>query len=325
MKILVFGFSVTAEAAGYVERWSSENGSLYPELTISKVGLGGLQPFSVRHLLGGILDRNNPDVLIVEIATAATRGLPVLQERIEDHQDTVKAIFSECRCRGIKCGFLDLPLSGVNPKNDWMAKVHWQMCAQYNVPRSVVEYQEGTLRDNVHPNDAGKAIYAGAFGSLLSDVLEAKCSFDGLSGERQFGAFTVDMLEVDGGARREFSRAGLFVPAISIPAGETVTITLPEEVVVSGVLALMGPQTGFMEIELAGKSQSVCFYDPHCYYERVGGRRIDPAVTSKISFTQTEEVPTVELIKGEKNTSSRIGGLTHILYELQQAEAKDAF
>lgn len=317
MKVLVFGFSVTAEAAGYVERWSAENGSSYPDLTISKVGIGGLQPFSIRHLLGGILDKNDPDALIVEIATAATRGLPPLKERLEDHQDTVTAIFSECQRRGIKCGFLDLPLTGVNPDKDWMAQVHFQMCAQHKVPRAVVKYREGTLRDNVHPNDVGKAIYADAFAGLLKDVLEAECSFDGLEGARRFGAYTVDMLTVDGGTRREFSRGGFLVPALSIPARETVVITLPNEVVVSGVLALMGPQTGIVEIDLAGKPQSVCFYDPHCYYERVGGRRVEPAVTSRLTITQTEEVPAIQLLKGEKNTSSRIGGLTHILYELQ--------
>ena len=125
MKFLVFGFSVTAETSGkngYVERCAARCTTERPAFDVTRVGIGGLQPNHARHLIEGILDETKPDALILEIATAVYRQRPKTDEQIADHTATLEAAFEACRMRNMRCGILDLPLTGTSETEDWMVE-----------------------------------------------------------------------------------------------------------------------------------------------------------------------------------------------------------
>ncbi|WP_146591383.1 SGNH/GDSL hydrolase family protein [Puniceibacterium confluentis] len=315
MKFLVFGFSVTAESDGYVERCAALCASAHPDHEVTKVAIGGLQPDHARHLVEDIVSKHKPDALIIEIATAVYRLRPENPAQIADHTAGMEALFEICRRRGMHCGILDLPLTGVQPDRDWMAATDAGLSARYRVPHRVVPLTEGTLRDNVHPNDAGKDMYAAALFDLIEEVAATPPDFSALKSRRQFGAYAISDVSVPGGVYRDFSRAGFREKMLSIPEGGTAEIQLPDRVSITGLIMLMGPTSGTFLIRMGEVGDRMHCYDRHCYYERVGGKPLKPTVSDRITIFQDSALPPEELLKGDKDHGPRAGGITHILYE----------
>ena len=316
MKALVFGFSVTAETDGFVERWRSEFGQMQGLLEVAKVGIGGLQPYIIRHFFGTILDREAPTFVVIEIASAITRKVEGTDVVVFDHTRTLLAIFNECCSRGIRCGILDLPLIGLDPTKDWMSDLHAMQCARFNVAHFRADLDPTALKDVVHPNEKGKILYAGALQKLFEKMLAATPDFAHLEPVNEFGAFPIESLMTTGGIERNFERAGFVAKAVSVDENQTISISLPRIVVVSGVLALMGPRSGMMEVTTGARSTIIRCYDSHCYYERVGGMRITPTECDFLLIKQLPGIPSdIQLQKGERNDGHRIGAITHVLYE----------
>jgi hypothetical protein len=92
MKFLVFGFSVTAEANGYVERGAALRAVTHPQDEIGKVAIGGLQPDHARHLIRDIIAKHQPEALIIEVATAVYRLRPETPAQIADHIAGIEAL-----------------------------------------------------------------------------------------------------------------------------------------------------------------------------------------------------------------------------------------
>lgn len=311
MKVLIFGFSVTAENNGYVERCAA----LCPEHEISKIAIGGMQPYHARHLISDIVRKHQPEVLIVEQSTAAYRLRPGDQRSIDDHTATMGQLFHFCKQFGMKTGILDLPLVGVDEDADWLLRCHEGLSQQYNVPQVVVPLDENLLRDTVHPNEEGKDQYAVALHKLLLNVVESKPDFSSLNATRGFEALAVDTLNVSGGEYSEFSRSGLTVNVLMIPEGETYTITLPGKLKVVGLVMTMGPKSGDFRLDYGTSQASMHCYDRHCYYERLNGKPLTAVETSEFTIFQDNVLPEDELVKGEKDLGPRRGGVAYILYE----------
>ncbi|MGR3378670.1 SGNH/GDSL hydrolase family protein [Salipiger abyssi] len=315
MKFLIFGFSVTAEPDGYVERCAAICENKRPGYEVMKVAIGGLQPDHARHLIEDVVATHHPDAIIMEIATAVYRLRARTDAQIADHTAGMEAVFALCKERGMRCGILDLPLAGIRDDDDWMAEVDESFSKIYNVPFRRVPLDETILRDNVHPNDEGKDYYARLLFGLVDEVNRTEHDFTALAPGRSFGAYPVKDLDISGGTFRQFSRAGFTVPMLELPEGRKIEIALPEPVTVTGMIMLMGPKSGYFQIMVGDAHDRMLCYDRHCYYQRVGGKPLIPRLTDHIAVTQTRELPREELLKGEKDLGPRVGGITHILYE----------
>lgn len=311
----MFGFSVTAEANGYVERGAALRAMTHPEDEICKVAIGGLQPDHARHLIRDIIAKHQPGALIIEIATAVYRLRPETPVQIADHVAGMEALFEICRDRGMHCGILDLPLTGVEDDKDWMTRVNTTLSRTYNVPHRTLSLTEGTLRDTVHPNEEGKDLYAGVFAELVDAVHLAVPDFSTLAPMRSFDAFAIKDLNVPNAVYRDFGRAGFQEKMLVINASETVQIALPRPVKVTGLIMRMAPTSGTFIIQRGETVERMHCFDRHCYYERVNGKPLKPVVTDHLSVFQDPAIPPEELLKGDKDESSRLGGITHILYE----------
>lgn len=315
MKVLVFGFSVTGEVHGYVEKCVEMCKETRPEYEIQKIGIGGLQPDHARHLVDAFLREHKPDALIIEFSTAAYRTQSSSDYRIQEQHATLHSILRMCKEHSVRCGILDLPLTGVNPKDDWVADVNATVCKKHHIPHKSRDLQPELLWDNVHPNNDGKQAYATTLLELLDEVKSSRPVYRGLAKARKFSAYTVQDAAVEGGYFREFSRHGYVTQMLAIPEGEGVAVTLPKTVALTALIVGMGPKTGLMVFQLSTENQALQCYDPHCYYERVGGRSFKKTTVDKFVVRQSAMLPTTKLLKGTKDTGPRIGGITHILYE----------
>ena len=316
MKFLVFGFSVTAEANGYVERGAALRAVTHPQDEIGKVAIGGLQPDHARHLIRDIIAKHQPEALIIEVATAVYRLRPETPAQIADHIAGMEALFAICKERDMHCGIFDLPLTGVEDDKDWMTRTNAALSRTYNVPHRMLPLTEGTLRDTVHPNEEGKDLYAGVFAGLVDDVHGAVPDFSTLAPKRSFDAFAIKDLNVLDAVYRDFGRAGFEEKMLVINAGETVQIALPRPVKVTGLIMRMAPTSGTFVIQRGEAEDRMHCFDRHCYYERVNGKPLKPVITDHLSVFQDPAIPPEELLKGDKDEGPRLGGITHILYEI---------
>jgi len=315
MKFLVFGFSVTAETPGYVERCAEAWRMHHPGDEVIKVGIGGLQPNHARHLIAAFIALHRPDALVLEFSTAAYRLQEPSAYRRKDQAATIGSVFRLCHENGLRCGILDLPLAGLDPAQDWVGEVNAEMCLRHAVPRRQRDFMPETVWDNVHPNDLGKDLYAETLRDLLEEVAVSTPDFSTLEDAPRYGAYSVTEVTVSGGYLREFSRHGYVSPMIAVPIGDMVKIRLPKPSAIVGMIVALGPKSGTMIWAYGGRQEAMSCYDGHCYYERVGGRTLPKAVTEGILVAQSAAMPTIELLKGVKDTGPRVGGLTHILYE----------
>ncbi|SPF81785.1 SGNH/GDSL hydrolase family protein [Pseudoprimorskyibacter insulae] len=315
MKVLVFGFSVTAETGGYVERCATICETELPGVEVVKVAIGGLQPDHARHLLEDVVATHAPDAIIMEVATAVYRLRPRSSAQIADHTAGMEAVFALCRERGMHCGILDLPLDGICDDDDWMAETDAGFSKRYNVPFHREPLNNALLRDNVHPNEEGKDHYARVLFELVEKVVRTRPDFAAMTAERSFGAYPVQTLDIPNGTFRQFSRAGFVTPMLELPEGRPIGINLPELVTVTGLIMLMGPKSGTLRLMVGDKVDKMYCYDRHCYYERVGGKPLTPRLASRIAVMQTPDLPPDDLLKGEKDLGPRSGGITHVLFE----------
>lgn len=314
MKILVFGFSVTAEKDGFVERAVARCAIENREYEITKVGIGGMQPFYSRHLVENIVAERKPDALILEIATATYRLIKRTDAQIAEHVATMEAAFAVCQRHEIRCGILDLPQAGLK-KDDWLAATNSSLAEKYGIPIRDVTLAETLLRDNVHPTDEGRDYYADELLKLLDQVGTTKSDFDSLRAIKRFDAIPVLDLSPSDAVFHGFARTEFRTQVLSLPAEKSFRLPLPRKLNVTGLLVMMGPASGTLKITIDENNTLLNCYDRHCYYERISGRILPPTLADEIVITQQPDAPAEKLLKGEKYLGARVGGVSHILYE----------
>ncbi len=320
-RILLVGFSVTAEKTGYLEHWERTYGGSDRGISIRKVALGGMQPQHARHVIPGILAMHNFDTVIFEVGTATYRALPESPELVQEQKESLLSYLQLCKELNVGCGVLNLPVRGVGPDNDWYLAADMSVCRQYQVPLTFRAFDDALVTDDVHPNPDGVAAYAEALEELVRKVVVERPDFSQLGAVKRFEAFAVDSIKIDNERFREFSRTGFQAKILEIAANEACTCHLPYPVVVTGLLLLLGPKTGTLTIRSQQATDIIRAYDKFCYYERLAGRSLTRAVTDRLVFEQDANMPIVALRKGEVDRSARVGGVTHILYEHLEATA----
>ena len=315
MKFLVFGFSVTAEKDGFVERCAAVYKDTDPHIEITKLAIGGLQANHARHLARKAIETRKPDALIIEMATSAYRASPKSAWLVEEQRNSMEALFDICRNMDLRCGLLDLPRADVTRAEDWTIEVNSVLARKFSIPHRIVPLDEGLLRDQVHPTEAGKDIYAAPLAGLIEEMRESKPNFSDLKPDRRFDACAVSDLDVDNARYVQFERAGFSADVLLIDADETRQLRLHDNVKVTGILIQMGPRSGALRVTMNGVEEDIQCYDPHCYYTRMGGKSLPPTITDMITVTQLNEIPSIDLLKGEKDISPRVGGIAYVLYE----------
>ncbi|WP_223639970.1 hypothetical protein [Rhodobacter sp. TJ_12] len=309
MRVLVLGFSVTAEKNGYVEAAAERLAAdgLPRPIDLRKVGLGGFHPSNLPPLIDYILDREKPDAVVFEIATSSFRN----QTNADlNHPPILAALLNACHTRNLPCAFLDLPRTDVEFATDWVVTQHGDACRQLGLPHAAVAPSEGMFKDVVHPTPDGIATLSDALLALLRDLVAEPLIVPkaiAASGRQSCFAFSRVLAP---GAGRRFERAGLEFTCAELHPGQPLHIKLPQPTRIIGLMAIAGPRSGQIRVAVPqGEARTVQPYDPYCYYERMYPMRMAPFMASELVLQQLPGVPEVDLLKGEKDTGPRIGYL----------------
>ena len=313
MKVLVLGFSVTAENPGYVEK-AMKMPSFPKGISISKAGLGGVQPYHLRHIARQILQERAPDLVVLELSTPGFRDI---RNDPADHEDTVMWLLHLCQTLGIGVCILDLPRTDVNTKTDWAIAIHRRLAKKFGIKHAVISYKKSLLQDVVHPTPSGKTYYARTLINLLKRT-PAKAHLEApIPVSRRFGCLPAFQMGGQTYETRLFSRGGYDLRMVRLKANQSLTITMPDGFHFAGLSMLNGPRTGTLRVSGEGFTRDLSAYDQFCYYERLGMIKVDPVWLKTLTITQLPDQPTVKLLKGEVNTDDRVGYIGQILYELR--------
>lgn len=266
MKILVLGFSVTAEKTGFVEQARAQlNGPNAP--VIVKAGMGGMQPHHGRYLFPGIIAQHAPDIIVLDIATPAFRNFSVSQA---PYKSAFHSVLRLCQDRGIRLAVLDLPRTDVDYADDWVTAYNAKLCADLELPYRAMPLTDGLLRDEVHPTPEGQAIYAEALLELFPQAAPVTLPSDLIEGLPYFDAIAVDDIAPSNLTRKRIDRGDFAVEMVELPAGSTIDFDLGGQVKVCGLTSQMGPRTGWLLLHMDGATLRQLSYDKFCYYDRVG-------------------------------------------------------
>ncbi|PCH75569.1 MAG: hypothetical protein COC12_00025 [Rhodobacteraceae bacterium] len=308
-KVLILGFSVTAEGPGFVESAHQKLGENAGFL-LSKVGIGGVHPQHLKFLIEGLLQDIRPDFVVFEISTSAFR---MFHKEPALHQEALDWILYRCQQHGIGAAFLDLPRNDVNSETDWVTAMHRQICQEHGIPHHPVPQREKLLKDVVHPTPAGCIYYADHLLELLRDLDLSAQIVGSFPVKTEFGA--CDCVTETTKADMTHMRGGYVIDMAAITPERPLTLPLRSDMAVVGLLFLMGPLTGKMRVQVANASANVFGYDEFCYYERVS-IQIFPALRGdSVTILQLPEVPDTVLKKGDKELGPRLGHVGKILYE----------
>ncbi len=314
MKILVLGYSGVAEQPGYVGKAKTDL-ELQPDVAVFKAGLGGMQPYHARYLFPQIIEEYDPNVVVLACATPAFRKF--YNDR-QDYRRSVLSILRECHDRGIRTAMLDLPRTDVDYSDDWVSRCHDDLCEKFGIPCHRIPLLPGMLRDEVHTTEYGTELYAEALKHLISQAAPVMATPEDFQDVPRYSAVPVAGLFADRD-KYQIDRGGYKTDLVKIAAEETLDIQLPFPLRVCGFTALMGPRTGRLDLQIGKIRRSQMSYDQFCYYERLGAFVFDANTSSQevreLSIQQSNEVPSVQLLKGTKDIRSRIGAIGHIFTE----------
>lgn len=305
--ILVVGFSVTADTPGYVEA-----AARLPQVSdcsrLEKIGIGGIHLPQLKFLMPGLLEEHRPDLVILEIATSAIR---MSRQWMAVYGDLLDDLLDCCRARGVGIAILDLPRHDVDYATDALVAHHAAICARLGISYARVELRPDLLRDGVHPSPAGHAHYAAALLDLV-EKCDAASIPDWAPHDPPFRALEITSLVRPDRARYPYRRAGYQVDMVRSDPDEPIRVTIPDGWQIVGLSYLIGPRSGRIRISDAVAERRMAVYDQHSYYERFGATVFAGLPGPDIVVEQLPEMPGVALLKGEPDTSARVGYLAHV-------------
>lgn len=311
MKALVLGYSVTAEGPGYVEHAS---GSLSRAgVSVEKIGLGGFQPRSAVHLFVPEIHRRQPSVVVLEQSTPAFR---LYSKDREAYALWVRAVLQASVRVGARFCFLDLPRRDVDVTDDWVTALHAGFADRLGAGQVVHALDTDLLRDEVHPTEAGRRVYAASLIRAIEAARRLQAGPEDFADVPQYGCRPLaEMMAAPPHGTRAFARGGFVTEMVNVPAGETIELAFDQPLHLAGYVGLCGPQSGAMQVALDGAARRVMMHDRHAYYERAMSYPAfsPPQGCRRISFRQEAELPDVELLKGERSHQPRMGGVSHLL------------
>ncbi|SDE60282.1 SGNH/GDSL hydrolase family protein [Ruegeria marina] len=306
-KVLVVGFSVTAETPGFV---GAAQHNLENIFDIQKAAIGGIHPHDLRHLFDSIMETYRPDIVILELSTA---GFRQLKFGAGDHLKSLNALLGCCARLKAKVAFLDLPRNDVDYSNDWLYDMHEKICHEHDFPIVQIKKVTGLLRDFVHPSEEGIKVYSLALQELLSRDLRVPSPNFETANHHQYGALLAHDLLCAGAASRLFRRSGYEVNCVELTPGKPLELKLETPEIISGATFLMGPRSGMIRLTYDGGERIANCYDQFCYYERFGLNKFEPFTATSILLEQLPDIPQTALLKGDVDTSERRGYLAHLL------------
>ena len=116
---------------------------------------------------------------------------------------------------------------------------------------------------------------------------------------------------------KEFERAGFRYNCLELNKNNPFAIIkFDDQIDVKGLLSVWGPKSGFIDVitDVDDIIHNVLAYDLNCYYNRFAINSIVLQNVKEVTVQLNNEIPSVELLKGEKDLTSRELLLAGIMY-----------
>lgn len=308
-KVLCIGFSVTEEREGYVKEL--QDILALDSISIEKFSIGGATFAVLPFFLHDLLSDHRGGVVLFEIATCYR-----FRKDIREYDKILHEIVSICEFYQCRPLFLNLYRSKVEYRSDLLVTAIESICARRGIVAidlyNDIRYASDInvyLRDGVHTTPVGAKYYAQLAAPYIREVFN-----------KNYKVFSIPSL-----AKAEhfdhlcrvgtFSRGGLETNYIEIDQANSVDFIFPEEILLCGIVYLMGPKAGVMHLTLPEKKfqRRIYMYDERSYYNRCSYSLIPEQACQHIRLEQLAERPDITLVKGKKYEGSLMGGVVGFL------------
>lgn len=282
--IAYLGASVTLQKDGYRPRLHelllAQTGRGHRPVV---AGTGAMGSISGVFLMDDLVLRYGPDLCFVEYATSDVVGTTPFT-----HLGAVlEGIAGKLRKAGCEACLLYLYRANQEPgAANPVVAAYEQVAGHYGVPsinvagwldeliRSGEVTEQAVLRDAVHTTPLGSVLTARAIARGLELVAAAEPRARPRMGPlfaESFARTRVVPATPDVLRERDRYRKALFrfaYPYIEIDATNELRFTPDGDLV--GLVVVVGPESGFIEVDGAGRSDQYLLWDDHCYYDRLG-------------------------------------------------------
>lgn len=325
-KTLIIGFSVTEMPSSYfpIAQWNAQAQNLGMELV--KCGIGGITTESLPYFIDHVLDRH-PDCtrVVFEVATSYVRQ--VYQQHASYNAAYYREIWQHIErlilashARGKEVAFFNLPRADVNYADDVLEAIMLKVCAIYSTPVLSLASEfflqnvdiPSLLIDEVHPTPLGARLYAEKLLGFLQNLGAPQSHRGAPMVKQRYNA--IDIGQLAGTSKRNFRRHGFEADYALVQAGKPLTIQFDGPEKIEGFSVLCGPRSGMLTMTTEQKRNFLC-YDQHCYYERMMTSVQVLGSASTVTFEIQPEIPSIGLVKGEKDLRSREIGIFFLFTE----------
>lgn len=315
-RVLIFGFSVTEETAGFVPLVRR---ALSGEIAVERKALGGAA-IPVVPYLGRLLRYDRYDYVLFEIATCLRHA-----EADPDRYDRELAeIVAQVRQAGAMPCFVNLFRGPVDYRTDRLIRAIRTLAEKDDLPLldltdTMVEAKaEGRLadllRDGTHTTPLGAAYYADAITAFLRRIVRDRPWANHTDTVCE-GRFRYIPATSFGPVAGVMERKGIKLPYVELAAGAVLRGTLPEGLTFRGLLFAMGPATGIFEVASGGMAHKATAYDEFSYYRRFSYWLRTLPQSRNFIVRQLDLEPKAVLRKGERHHGPRVGQIAGILAE----------
>ncbi|MCK8455626.1 MULTISPECIES: SGNH/GDSL hydrolase family protein [Sphingomonas] len=315
-RVLVFGFSVTEETAGFVPLVKR---ALAGEIAVDRKAVGGAA-IAVVPYLGRLLRYDRYDYVLFEIATCLRYA-----EADPGRYDTALAeIVAQVRQGGAVPCFVNLFRGPVDYRTDRLVRSIRAIADKEDLPlldltdRMVQAKAEGRLadflRDGTHTTPLGAACYADEIGAFLRQVVRDRpwVNTTNTVCEARFRYIPATSFGAVAGV---LERKGVKLSYVELAAGAMLRGTLSEELTFRGLLFAMGPSTGILEVASGGMAHKATAYDEFSYYRRFSYWLRTLPESRNFIVRQLDLEPKAVLRKGDRHSGPRVGQIAGILAE----------
>lgn len=301
MKLLVLGFSVTAQKNGYCQYLESPDG-----WTVVSQGFGGLHPQNISTLTYRSDLTAGYDCVIFEIMTSSFRG----QLSVIEFMRHIARIVGNTAQTTPQIGFLILPRRDL-PDLDWHRIALKVFCKVFRIPYLDVSGNNEWFDDLVHSNEIGSKAYAENANKLVNI-----CVGRGKVGlfayvRRKIPRRRIEIVQANSSRTHSqylFARSGAEEEMIELEEGEWLLYEVePGHTGEFELEIVIWPDGGKLELLGKGDRVNLLNVDSYAYYNRFSLSSFKLNVGSTIAVSQSPERVDVVTNKGSLSDGPRKG------------------
>jgi hypothetical protein len=330
MKVLIIGFSVVEQKDGICKAIKEIDSPELEDIIFDFCGMGGHHIETISYLFSDILTRNRYDVVLLDLTSSSVRhNLNVTQFEIH-----LRAILKNIQMFDIQAGLLHFYRKDIiNYDQDTLIDLCYNIAHEFDVPSLnlcqlvhkiySVDEIEILFKDIVHTTSKGSKLYAQEILQFVKKSFSKSKTFDiNIVYEPEFLAVPIKNYLVNPDLEVfSLKRHGIEFQCVCFNENREITIELDSKYQLDGIMAVIGPLSGTFEIiSESGTKNIVTPYDQYAYYERLHFFSLKSKLTDRFTFIQLPGIPSIELIKGEKNINKRVGKISHLLLSPKMSE-----